>query len=77
MERLGHGPVFRANFAQEIKDDIKFLTTPGGVGAKTTDQTANATSTTGGGPATTTTTNYTPYILGALIVAGVLYYTRS
>lgn len=77
MERLGHGPLFRASLAGDIKDDIKFLTTPGGVGAKTTDQTANATSTIGGGPSTTTTTNWTPYLVGALVLAGVWYYTRA
>ena len=31
MERLGHGPVFRASLGEQIKDDIKFLTTSSGV----------------------------------------------
>lgn len=84
MDRLGHGPVFRASIASEIKDDVKFLTNAAGVhgllafdhGKKTSDLVDDENNPSKKGKATHQT-NYTPYIVGALIVAGVLYYTRS
>lgn len=84
MDLFGHSPIMRANLVHQVKDDIKFLTTAGGVhgrlamenGQKTSDVVgADAT---GGSAATTPPPpNYLPYIIGAAVLVGVWYYTRD
>lgn len=83
MEFLGHGPIVRAIERAEVRDGVKFLTTSSGVHGNLAFESGTQTSTVAGAPPTvgpkggSSSPNYTPYLIGAVLLVGMFYYTRS
>lgn len=87
MEFLGRAPLPRASLATDILDEVKILTTAGGVtgllamksGSKTSDVVDGSDATVAPSSESKShhRTHYMPYLIAGAVVFGVWYYTRS